>query len=149
MNKKINSMTDQQYFELLCQRINDASCNIAHTYDEYLRFAFVCSTFGEIVMTRFHKICAFDEKYDVRNCDTQFDNCQKTTRHEITLGTLVHIAQEHGIDVSIPEEAKPRRGRPRKTDEEREEERSNQFEQVSQFLNNEYSFRHNIISERI
>ena len=36
MNRKTNSMTDQQYFELLCQRIYDASCNIAHTYDEYL-----------------------------------------------------------------------------------------------------------------
>jgi len=149
MNRKTNSMTDQQYFELLCQRIYDASCNIAHTYDEYLRFAFVCSVFGEIGREWFHKICALDEKYDVRNCDTQFDNCQKTTRHEITLGTLVHMAQEHGIDVSIPEEAKPHRGRPRKTDGEREEERRNQFELVSQFLNNEYSFRYNILSERI
>ena len=96
MNRKTNSMTDQQYFELLCQRIYDASCNIAHTYDEYLRFAFVCSVFGEIGREWFHKICASDEKYDVRKCNTQFDNCQKTTRHEITLGTLVHMAQEIG-----------------------------------------------------
>ena len=58
---KINSnMTDQQYFELLCQRIFDASVNIAHTYEEYLRFAFVCSMFGDVGREWFHRICALD-----------------------------------------------------------------------------------------
>lgn len=144
-----SSMTDQQHFEVLCQRIFDARVNIAHSYDEYLRFAFVCSTFGGVGRVWFHKICAFDEKYDYQQADHQFDNCQKTSRHEITLGTLVYMAGQKGIDTSVPEEAKPRRGRPRKTDSEREEERQNQFEQVSQFLNDGYLFRYNILSERI
>lgn len=150
MKKGINStMTDQQYFELLCQRIFDASVNIAHTYDEYLRFAFVCSIYGEVGRQWFHKICAIDEKYDAKQSDYQFDNCQKTSRHEINLGTLVHMAELKGIDISVPKEAKPRRGRPPKSDSEREEERQNQFEKVSQFLNNGYQFRYNILSERI
>ena len=148
--KNMNSnMTDQQYFELLCQRIYDASVNLAHSYDEYLRFAFVCSTFGEVGRQWFHKICAFDAKYNASQADVQFDNCQKTSRHEITLGTLVHMAEQQGIDVAVPQEAKPKRGRPRKTDAEREEERKNQFEQVSQFLVSNYQFRYNILSERI
>lgn len=80
--KRINSsMTEQQYFELLCQRICDASVNIAHTYDEYLRFAFVCSIYGEVGRQWFHKICAIDDKYDAKQSDSQFDNCQKTSRH--------------------------------------------------------------------
>ncbi len=149
MSKINSSMTDQQYFELLCQRIFDASVNIAHTYEEYLRFAFVCSIFGDIGREWFHRICALDAKYDAKKADTQFDNCQKTSRHEITLGTLVHIAEQQGIDVSLPLEAKPKKGRPRKTDAEREKERQNQFELVSQFLNSGYLFRYNALSERI
>lgn len=149
MNKINSNMTDQQYFELLCQRIFDASVNIAHTYEEYLRFAFVCSMFGDIGREWFHKICALDAKYDAKKADTQFDNCQKTSRHEITLGTLVHMAEQQGIDVFLPPEAKPKRGRPRKTDAEREKERQNQFDQVSKFLNSSYQFRYNILSERI
>lgn len=111
--KNMNSnMTDQQYFELLCQRIYDASVNLAHSYDEYLRFAFVCSTFGEVGRQWFHKICAFDAKYNASQADTQFDNCQKTSRHEITLGTLVHMAEQQGIDVAVPQEAKPKKRTP-------------------------------------
>ena len=142
-------MTEQEYFGLLCQRIFDASVNIAHTYDEYLRFAFVCSTFGEVGRQWFHKICAFDAKYDKAKCDAQFNNCQKTSRHEITLGTLVHMAGQHDIDISVPKEAKPRKGRPRKTEEEREEERKNQFKQVQEFLSNNYLFRYNKLSEKV
>lgn len=148
--KKINStMTDQEYFELLCQRIYDANSNIAHSYDEYLRFAFVCSIFGEVGRKWFHKLCAFDAKYDHEKCNSQFDNCQRTTRHEITLGTLVHMAEQHGIDTSIPKDAKPKRGRPRKTDAEREEEQKNQFEKVEEFLRSRYLFRYNVLSERV
>ncbi len=149
MTKINHSLTEQQYFELLCERIYDARVNIAHTYDEYLRFAFVCSTFGEVGRQLFHKISSLDEKYDARQADIQFDNCQKTSRHEITLGTLVHMAEQKGIDTSVPQEAKPRRGRPRKTEAEREEESKNKFEQVSQFLNSSYQFRYNTLSERI
>ncbi len=142
-------MTEQEYFELLCQRIFDASVNIAHTYDEYLRFAFVCSIFGEVGRQWFHKICAFDAKNDEAKCDAQFNNCQKTSRHEITLGTLVHMAEQHNIDTSVPKEAKPKRGRPRKTDEEREEERKNLFKQVQEFLSYNYLFRYNTLSEKV
>ena len=142
--KKCNySMTEQAYFELLCQRINDASVNIAHTYDEYLRFAFVCSLFGEVGRQWFHRLCAFDAKYDSKHCDEQFDNCQKTSRHEITLGTLVEMARANGVDVGKP------KGRPRKSLEQKEEEQKAMFEQVSRFLNSEYKFRYNILSERI
>lgn len=148
-NKMDSNLTEQQYFELLCQRIYDASVNLAHTYDEYLRFAFVCSTFGETGRQWFHKICGFDAKYDARKADEQFNNCQKTSRHEITLGTLVHLAEQKGIDTTPPKEPKPRRGRPRKTEAEREEERRNLFEQVSQLLRTDYQFRYNILSERI
>ena len=142
-------MTEKEYFELLCQRIYDASVNIAHTYDEYLRFAFVCSIFGEVGRQWFHKICAFDSKYDETKCDAQFNNCQKTSRHEITLGTLVHMAEQHGIDITVPKETKPKRGRPPKTDEEREEDRKNLFKQVYEFLSSGYIFRYNTLSEKV
>ena len=149
MQKIESEMTEQQFFELLCQRIYGASVNIADTYDEYLRFAFVCSMFGEVGRQWFHKICAFDDKYNAAQADLQFNNCQKTSRHEITLGTLVHMAKLHGVDTTKPQEAKPCKGRPRKTDAEREEERKNQFELVSQMLNSAYQFRYNVLSERI
>ena len=136
-------MTEEEYFKLLCQRINDAGVNIAHTYDEYLHFAFVCSLFGEEGRQWFHRICAFDGKYDAQKCDEQFDNCQKTARHEITLGTLVEMARSNGVDVKKP------LGRPLKSEAQKDEERKALFEQVSEFLRSKFEFRYNILSERI
>ncbi len=143
MKKSNYSMTDQEYFKILCQRINDAGVNIAHTYDEYLRFAFVCSLFGEEGRQWFHSLCGFDAKYDAKHCDEQFDNCQRTSRHEITLGTLVEMARAKGIDVGKP------KGRPPKSEEQKQEENRIKFEQVRDFLNSEFVFRYNILSERI
>ena len=143
MKKNYFTQTEETYFELLCQRINDAGVNIAHTYDEYLRFACVCSLYGETGRQWFHRLCAFDGKYDAKKCDEQFDNCLKSSRHEITLGTLVEMARSNGVDVKKP------KGRPSKSEAQKDEEHKAVFEQVREFLHREFDFRYNILSERI
>lgn len=124
MKQTSNSMTDLEYFELLCQRISDACINIAHSYDEYLTLCFICVEFGDVGRRWFHLLSSVDEKYDHSECDRKFDNAEKTTQHKYTIGTLVDIAKKMGVDTSKP------RGRHQKTEEERKEEQANQMKQI-------------------
>ncbi len=119
-------MTGQEYFVLLCQRLDNEKVNITHTYKEYVDFGFLCAEFGETGREWFHKLSSIDEKYSEQHCNTQFDNCVKTSRHEITIGTLVDICKQHGIDTSKP------KGRPSKTEEQK-------IEEQKQLMNNAYS----------
>lgn len=50
---------------------------------------------------------------------------------------------------SVPNETKRKRGRPRKTEEERKEENKNQFKKVQEFLSDNYLFRYNKLSEKV
>ena len=98
MSKTTFSMTDQEYFVLLCQRISEACVNIAHSYDEYLTLCFICVEFGDVGREWFHVLSSLDDKYDRKECDQKFDNALKTTQHKYSIGTLVDIVKKHGID---------------------------------------------------
>ena len=138
MKTIVNSISDQEYFELLCQRISDACVNIAHTYDEYLTLCFICVEFGDVGRKWFHLLSSVDEKYDRSECDRKFDNAVKTTQHKYTIGTLVDIAKKMGVDTTKP------RGRHKKTENERQEEQANQMKQIVQKMRDWASWRFNI-----
>ena len=109
MRKTDFSMTDGEYFVLLCQRLCEAGANVAHDYADYIQLCLICVEYGTDGREWFHKLSSLDEKYDPKDCDFRFDNCTKTTRHDVKIGTLVEIAKKHGIDTSKP------RGRRAKT----------------------------------
>lgn len=128
MKKNFHSMTDQEYFVLLCQRLYDARINIADSYKEYVELGFLCVEFGNDGREWFHKLSSLDEKYSQAHCDKQFDNCLKTTEHKISIASLVHLCQLNGIDTSKP------KGRPAKTDEQRQEEQQQNVTKLKQTL---------------
>ena len=121
-------MSDREYFILLCQRLYDKNINVTHTYKEYVDFGFLCAGFDEDGRTWFHKLSSIDEKYSEKHCDIQFENCVKTSRHEITIASLVDLCKKHGIDTSKP------RGRRTKTAEEKREEQKNLMESAFKLL---------------
>lgn len=133
MKKNFHSMTDQEYFVLLCQRLYDARINIADSYKEYVELGFLCVEFGNDGREWFHKLSSLDEKYSQAHCDKQFDNCLKTTEHKISIASLVHLCQLNGIDTSKP------KGRPAKTDEQRQEE---QQQNVAKLKHTLYALAH-------
>lgn len=128
MKNSFESMSDQEYFILLCQRLYDNNVNITHTYKEYVDFGFLCAGFDEDGRTWFHKLSSIDEKYSEKHCDMQFENCVKTSRHEITIASLVDLCKKHGIDTSKP------RGRHAKTEEQKKEEQKKLMEKGSSYL---------------
>lgn len=137
MKKIFNSMSDVEYFELLCQRLKDAGINFTHEYYDYLYFGFICGEFGEKGREWFHALSSFDEKYDRAYTDDKFNNVLKTTKHKWTIGTLVDICKRHGIDTSKP------KGRPAKTDEQRKEEQEKIVKKTKEFLYKSAHFRFN------
>ena len=128
MKRNLESMSDREYFILLCQRLYDKNINVTHTYKEYVDFGFLCAGFDEDGRTWFHKLSSIDEKYSEKHCDIQFENCVKTSRHEITIASLVDLCKKHGIDTSKP------RGRRTKTAEEKREEQKNLMESAFKLL---------------
>ena len=128
MKKTDFSMTDGEYFVLLCQRLYEAGANVAHDYADYIQLCLICVEYGTDGREWFHKLSSLDEKYDPKDCDFRFDNCTKTTRHDVKIGTLVEIAKKHGIDTSKP------RGRRAKTDAQKQEEQKNQMESAFKLL---------------
>lgn len=128
MRKTVFSMTDGEYFVLLCQRLYEAGANVAHDYADYIQLCMICVEYGTDGREWFHKLSSIDGKYDPKDCDFRFDNCTKTTRHDVKIGTLVDIAKKHGIDTSKP------RGRRAKTGEEKHEEQKNHMEQACRQL---------------
>lgn len=128
MKRIFESMSDQEYFVLLCQRLYDKNVNITHTYKEYVDFGYLCAEYGEDGRQWFHRLSSIDEKYTEKHCNMQFDNCVKTSRHEITIASLIDLCKKHGIDTSKP------RGRHVKTEEQKQEEQKKLMEKASDNL---------------
>lgn len=143
MRKTTFSMTDEEYFVLLCQRIYEAGANIAHDFKDYIQLCLICVEYGADGREWYHKLSSLDEKYDPKDCDFRFDNCTKTTRHDIKLGTLVDIAKKHGIDTSKP------RGRRVKDDAQKQEEQRSIIEQAIELLHSWAQWWYNLWSERV
>lgn len=136
-NRFSNQLSDAEYFELLCQRIQVAALNIAHSYDEYLTFCFICCEFGDAGRQWFHLLSSVDPKYDEKKADEKFNNCLQSTHHKWTIGTLVDICKQHGIDTSKP------RGRHAKSDEEKAQEQKKLMDMAYSHLRNMAHWRFN------
>lgn len=141
-NRLNNPLSDTEYFELLCQRIQVAAINIAHSYDEYLTFCFICCEFGDVGRKWFHLLSSVDPKYDEKDADEKFNNCLQNTHHKWTIGTLVDICKQHGIDTSKP------RGRHVKTEEQKQEEQKKLMEKASSHLRDLAHWRFNTCLNR-
>lgn len=141
---------DYEKVALIVERIEKGNFNIADDYNDYVLIGFALATdLGELGRELFHRVSCLSSKYTYEEADNQFSNCLSTGKGQVHLGTFFHLAESAGVDISIPEEMKPRPGRPKKTDVQREEEHKNLFERIRESLNEHYEFRYNILSERV
>lgn len=146
----MNQFSDLEHLELVAQRIAGSGKDITDVYGDWIRITFACASLGESAREAYHRICAnYMRGYSREECDRKFDNCLRTGRGDVTIASLIHKAKEAGIDVTWPKAEKPRRGRPRKTEEQREAEKKSSFEAVSRFLCENYEFAYNVLSERL
>lgn len=141
MKKK--SINDLERLELVARRIAEGGVDITREYQDWINLTFACASQGEAARECYHTICSQYPGYRREECDEKFDNCLKTGRGDVTIATVMQMAKDAGVDVSLP------KGRRPKSEAQKEEERKAVFEQVSEFLHCEFAFRYNVLSERI
>ena len=69
------------------------------SYDNWLRLAFALSSMGEEGRELFHKVSAVSPKYDLVECDKQYDNAlgRKGRFGGVTIATFFSYAKEAGV----------------------------------------------------
>lgn len=141
--KSTNAFTDIEHLVLVAGRIAQSGIDITSVFDDWVRITFACASLGEAAREPYHDICRFYPRYTRKECDQKFDNCLRTGRGDITLGTLMELAKRNGIDVTLP------KGRRPKSAEQKDEEERDRFETIRKWLEERFEFRLNTISEQI
>ena len=140
--KQQNSFSDLERLEIIAQRISDSQVDITARYDEWVDVTMACASVGEEGREPYHLICSQYPGYQRGECDEKFDNCLKTGRGMVTLGTVVQMARDAGVDVSLP------KGRRVQSQEEREEEKRNRMIRIAELLREQAEWRYNVWRQR-
>ena len=140
MNMK--SISDLERLELVARRIAEGGVDITREYQDWINVTFGCASLGEAGRECYHTICSQYPGYRREECDEKFDNCLKTGRGDVTLGTVIKMAKEAGVDVSMP------KGRRPKSETQKEEERKAMITAIKEMLLVGRQWRHNTLSNK-
>lgn len=93
--------------------------DITKTHADWIEVGHACARYGEGARESFHQFSNHYPDYKREECDKCFSNCVKSTRGDVTIGTIIWMMQQAGIDVQkeLRERgyiATPHVGRPRK-----------------------------------
>ena len=122
--------------------IRQRGIDITAKYDEWMLEGFALGSLGEEGREPFHAISSMHPEYDYDKCNAKFDNILATSRNTVSIGSFFDIAKRYGIDISMP------KGRPRKTEQQREEETANKMQKACDFLTANYQLRYNEWTKR-
>ncbi|MCR4582148.1 MAG: PriCT-2 domain-containing protein [Prevotella sp.] len=125
--------------ELVARRIVESGVDITSSYDDWVKVTLACASQGEQARESYHMICSIYPNYRHEECDKKFDNCLRTGDGSITLGTLIKMAQDAGIDTSMP------RGRRPDTPEMTEEKQASKIERIIEYLTHDCQWRYNVL----
>ena len=135
----MNNYSDLEKLELYARQIHDSGIDITPDQkNEWTMIAYACASQGEAGRESFQLISSNYPGYSREDCDRHFTYCLKTNKNCVSLGTLVKIAKDHGLELKLP------KGRRRKTPEQREEEQQNKFERMRDALNSFGQWRYNV-----
>ena len=138
-----NHFTELEHLELVARRIAESGCDITREYNDWINVTFACASLGEAARKCYHTICRQYPRYQYDECDKCFDNCLRTGRGDITLGTLIKLAKDNGIDTSLP------KGRRPKSQQAKEEEQKNQVASIKEKLTAQYRWRKNTLTDKV
>ena len=137
-----NNYTDLEHLELVAQRLAEAGRDITADYADWINVTFACASVGEQGREAYHTICSLYPGYKREDCDEKFTNCLKTGSGQVTLGTLIKMAQDAGVDTSLP------RGRRQKSVQQKKEEQENRIRAMGEALNAQAEWRFNVWRQR-
>ena len=125
----MNSYTDLEKLELYAQQIHDSGIDITPDQkNEWTQIAYACASQGEAGREPYHLICSNYAGYSREECDRHFSYCLKTSKNCVSLGSLVKIAKDYGLELKLP------LGRRKKSKEQREDDQRNRFERMEEEL---------------
>ena len=107
MNTNQNSFTDLEHLELVARRIADSGADLTSDYQSWMAITFACASLGEGARECYHLICSQYPGYKRDECDQKFTNCLEKGKGMVTLGTLMKLAADAGIDISKPRGRRP------------------------------------------
>ena len=137
-----NNYTELEHLELVAQRIAESGIDLTADYGDWIQVTFACASLGEQAREAYHTICSQYANYKHEECDEKFSNCLKSGSGSVTLGTLMQMAKDAGVDVSLP------RGRRQKSERQKQEEQENRIRQMHQALNLSGEWRYNVWRQR-
>lgn len=94
--------TDIERLRLIAERIYTTKKDITATYDDWFHITAACASLGEEAREPYHLICSNYPGYKREECDQKFDNCLHSANGSITFGTLLKMAQDAGVDTTMP-----------------------------------------------
>ena len=137
-----NAYSELEHLELVARRIAESGIDITCEYKDWITVTLACASVGEQAREAYHTICSQYTGYKREECDEKFDNCLHTGRGDVRLASLIQLAKDAGIDVSLP------RGRRKKTEGQRKEEQQNRIQQMRDILNSQAEWRFNVWRQR-
>lgn len=130
------------------ERVINQGIDLTADYDQWVELGFAFASMGEEGRPLFHRISCLHPRYSVEDCDEKLNHCMRTSRNAVGLGTFFHIAEQAGVDISMPEHLRPQRGRPRKKSEKKDaetEDKRTAFQLAKEKLGELASFRYNVV----
>jgi len=137
-----NSYSELEHLELVTGRIANSGKDLTANYGDWINVTFACASLGEAARECYHTICSLYSGYRREECDEKFTNCLKTGNGSVTLGTLMKMASDAGIDTSLP------RGRRRRTTQQKQEADENRILQMRKALTEQAEWRFNVWRQR-
>ena len=91
---------EREHLEAVLQAVEAGRIDITGTYDSWLRLGFaLVSAFGEEGRSYFHRFSQFYPGYDPQECDAKYDECLRSGRNDVSLGTLFKLVRDAGVDI--------------------------------------------------
>ena len=139
----MNSFTEQEKLELYARQIHDSGIDITPNQKEWTEIAYACASQGEAGREPFQLISSLFSGYSREECDRHYSYCLKTSKNCVSIGTIVKIAQDHGIKLQLP------KGRRPKSQEQTKQEQTNAIESAKALLNEWACWWYNTWSNRV
>lgn len=131
--------------------IGCGNIDITQKRDEWIEVCEACARYGEGARECFHQLSSHYSNYNRDECDYHFSNCLQSTRGDVSIGTIIWMMQQAGIDVLKELRQRnylstPRVGRPRKArDGDKDEVNEAVTQQWLDFLHAQGQFRFNVV----
>ena len=92
-------LTDEvSQLQLVVDLIIKQRIDITYEYDNWIRIGFCISNYlGSAGEDIFHEISRLYPRYEWKETHRVYENLVKTTRHEVSLGSLIHLARLEGV----------------------------------------------------